>query len=236
MQKLAHWAKQWLGLHLNPQQLRALTRYQQELLRWNQHTNLTAIREPDQIVAKHFLDSLSVLTATGCLNGQRVADVGTGAGFPGLVLKIACPTMHLTLIESVGKKAAFCRHIVETLALPDVAILTARAEEVGRMEGQRETYDWAVARAVARLPILAEYLLPLVKLGGGMLAQKGETAPREVQEAARALQILGGKVEKIHTLELPGITETRHLIVVRKTAATPARYPRRPGIPAKRPL
>lgn len=236
MQKLTHWAQAWLGLHLTPQQRAAFEHYRQELIAWNQRINLTAIRDPEQMLSKHFLDSLSVLKATGCLNGQRVADVGTGAGFPGLVLKIACPAMRLTLVESVGKKANFCRHIVETLALENVEVLTARAEEIGQQEGHREAYDWAVARAVARLPILAEYLLPLVRLEGHMLAQKGETAPREAQEAARALQILGGKLEKIEPVELPGIAETRHLVVIRKVAATPARYPRRPGMPAKKPL
>ncbi len=236
MYKLAHWAQEWLGLHLTPQQSEAFEHYRQELMTWNQRINLTAIRDPEQMLSKHFLDSLSVLRVTGCLSGQRVVDVGTGAGFPGLVLKIACPTVRLTLVESVGKKADFCRHIAETLALENVEVLAARAEEVGQQEGHREAYDWAMARAVARLPILAEYLLPLVRLDGYMLAQKGETAPREAQEAARALQILGGKLEKIESVELPGIAETHHLVVVHKVAATPARYPRRPGMPAKRPL
>ena len=236
MHKLTRWAQAWLGLRLTSQQRVAFERYRQELIAWNQRINLTAIRDPEQMLSKHFLDSLSVLKATGCLNGQRVADVGTGAGFPGLVLKIACPAMRLTLIESVGKKAKFCRHIVETLGLENVEVLTARAEEIGQQEGHREAYDWAVARAVAQLPILAEYLLPLVRLEGHMLAQKGETAPREAQEATRALQILGGKLEKIETVELPGIVETRHLVVIRKVAATPVRYPRRPGMPAKKPL
>jgi len=236
MRKLSRWAQQQLDLRLSPQQLQAFSRYQQELLRWNQHTNLTAIREPDQVITKHFLDSLSVLTATGCLNGQRVADVGSGAGFPGLVLKIACPAMRLTLIESVGKKADFCRHIVQTLDLPEVTVLAERAETAGHMADHREAYDWAMARAVARLPILAEYLLPLVKPGGGMLAQKGETAAAEAEDAAHALQILGGKLENILPVELPGVAEPRYLVVIRKTGVTPERYPRRAGVPAKRPL
>jgi len=236
MADLAHLSQTWLSVPLTSQQVAALTRYQQELLDWNQRINLTAIREPEQIATKHFLDSLSVLTATGCLNGQRVIDVGTGAGFPGLVLKIACPEMRLTLLESVGKKADFCRHIVATLGLEDVEVVHGRAEEVAHWDAHREAYDWAVARAVARLPILAEYLLPFVRLGGAMLAQKGETGPAEAQEAQRALEMLGGRLEKIHSLTLPGIAETRYLIVARKVSATPARYPRRPGIPSKRPL
>ncbi len=225
-----------LGVSLNPSQAAAFARYQRELLAWNQRFNLTAIREPEQVLIKHFFDALSVLKATGCLDGQRVIDVGTGAGFPGLALKIACPHMRLTLLDSVAKKVAFCQHIVETLALDDVEVIQGRAEEVAHWEAHREAYDWALARAVARLPVLAEYLLPFVRVGGAMLAQKGETGPSEAQAAQHALEVLGGQLEKIYSLDLPGINETRYLIVVRKQASTPARYPRRPGIPAKRPL
>ncbi len=236
MSDLSSLAQRWLHWHLTPSQQAAFDRYLEELLVWNRRFNLTAIREPDQIVVKHFLDSLSVLTVTGCLDGQRVVDVGTGAGFPGLALKIACPDMQLTLVESVGKKADFCRHIVEVLGMEKVEVITGRAEEVGRRPGHREAYDWAVARAVARLPILAEYLLPLVQVGGAMLAQKGETGPAEVQTARRALALLGGELERVQPLSLPGITETRYLILIRKRAATPEAYPRRVGVPARRPL
>ena len=236
MEKLARLARQWLGLELSSAQQQAFRRYLDELLLWNQRFNLTAIREPEAILIKHFLDSLSVLRATACLNGLRVIDVGTGAGFPGLALKIACPTMRLTLVESVGKKADFCRHIVAALELKNVEVLTARAEEIGHNPTHRAQYDWAVARAVARLPILAEYLLPLVCPGGAMLAQKGETGPAEVQAAQHAFEVLGGELERIRSVTLPSIAEPRYLIVVRKRSATPPRYPRRPGIPAKRPL
>ncbi len=236
MEDLARLAQRWLHWRLTPAQQAAFDRYLQELLAWNRRFNLTAIREPEQIVVKHFLDSLSVLTVTGCLDGKRVVDVGTGAGFPGLALKIACPDMRLTLVESVGKKAEFCRHVVDALGMEGVEVITGRAEEVGRQPSHRESYDWAVARAVARLPILAEYLLPLVRLEGAMLAQKGETGPAEVQAARHAFAVLGGDLERVQPLTLPGITETRYLIVVRKRAATPAGYPRRVGVPAKRPL
>ncbi len=236
MERLVTWARTWLGLHISPAQADAFRRYLQALQTWNQRFNLTAIREPEAILAKHFLDSLSVLTVTGCLDGQRVVDVGAGAGFPGLPLKILCPAMRLTVVESVAKKAAFCRHVADTLALDGVTVLAERAESVGRQAAHREAYDWALARAVARLPILAEYLLPLVRLGGAMVAQKGETAVAEAQEAQDSLALLGGALEKIHPLTLPGIAETRYLVLVRKVAATPPRYPRRPGIPSKRPL
>ncbi len=229
-------AEQWLGLRLSAEQEEALEWYGAELLRWNERVNLTAIRSPEDVRVKHFLDSLSVLTATGCLDGKRVADVGTGAGFPGLVLKIACPQMRLTLVEAVSKKLDFCKHVAAKLGLDGVGFLHARAEDVGRHDEHREAYDVAVARAVARLPVLAEYLLPLVRLGGVMVAQKGESATQEVQAAQYAVGVLGGSLEKIQEVELPSVAERRYLVIVRKVAPTPARYPRRAGIPSKRPL
>ncbi len=226
----------WLGRPLNARERAALARYEQELLAWNSRMNLTAIREPEAIRTKHFLDAMSCLQATGPLHGQRLVDVGTGAGFPGLVLKILFPDLRLTLVEAASKKVAFCRHMVEVLGLQEVTILHARAETVGRSPEHREAYDWAVARAVARLPILAEYLLPLVRVGGHMLAQKGERGPAEAQSAEYALRVLGGELERVQPVLVPGVAEERYLILVRKIAPTPARYPRRPGIPSKRPL
>lgn len=163
-------------------------------------------------------------------------DVGTGAGFPGIPLKIALPKMQLTLVESVGKKAAFCQHIVDTLKLEKVTVLHARAEELGQHKDHRECYDWAVARAVANLPVLAEYLLPLVRVGGGMLAQKGESAIAETHAAERAIRVLGGQLRQVRKVELPGVAEDRFLVVVNKKAPTPPGYPRRVGLPAKRPI
>jgi 16S rRNA (guanine527-N7)-methyltransferase len=197
---------------------------------------LTAIRDPEAVEAKHFLDSLSCLKVMACHANLRVVDVGTGAGFPGLVLKIACPAWRVTLVEANNKKVAFCRHVVDMLGLKGVHIVHARAEDLGRDPSHRESYDWAVARAVARLPILAEYLLPLVRIGGRMLAQKGETGPAEAQEAEGVLRILGGELAQVVPVDVPGIAGDRYLVIARKVAPTPARYPRRPGIPAKRPL
>lgn len=142
----------------------------------------------------------------------------------------------MVLVESIGKKARFCEHVVSSLGLANTEVAHARAEQVGRMSDYRAGFDWAVARAVAQLPILLEYLLPLLKLDGTAIAQKGETGPAEAQEAEKALEVLGGQLREIIPVELPGVTETRHLIVVDKVAATPETYPRRPGIPAKRPL
>ena len=151
-------------------------------------------------------------------------------------LKIFYPDLKLTLVEATGKKVAFCEHIVNTLKLTGVTVVKARAEDLGREAAHREKYDWAVARAVAEMPVLAEYLLPLVKRGGHMLAQKGESAPAETQAAERAIRKLGGEVGKLTQIELPGIVETRYLVVIKKSAATPPAYPRRPGVPTKTPL
>lgn len=225
-----------INLTLSPAQVAAFRRYAELLVEWNQKFNLTAITDTRGIEVKHFLDSLSVLLALRCLPDARLIDVGTGAGFPGLPLKIVCPQLRLTLVEATGKKADFCRAVVEELGLKHVQVVKARAEEIGHDAAHREQYDWAVARAVAYLPALVEYLLPLVKLGGHALAQKGEDAPVEAQAAGRALKLLGGGLQKIIPVELPGVAETRYLVVCDKTAVTPGKYPRRPGIPTKEPL
>ena len=236
MQELANQARQIFGVKLTHAQLNALQRYEAELLAWNERFNLTAIHSPEDIRVKHFLDSLSCLCAMRGTAMERLIDVGTGAGFPGLVLKIAVPAIRLTLVESVGKKARFCEHVVDTLKLDGVQVVANRAETVGHMDEHRQAYDWAVARAVAVLPVLAEYLLPLVRIGGYMLAMKGESAHQEVQTAESALRLLGGRLVKILPVTLPGVVEARHLVVIEKIAATPSGYPRRVGVPVKKAL
>jgi 16S rRNA (guanine527-N7)-methyltransferase len=236
MEQLARYAQNSFGIHLTSSQVAALTIYEQELLEWNGKFNLTAIRDTEGIRTKHFLDSMSCALAWKDRPPRRLIDVGTGAGFPGLVLKILYPGMKLTLVESVGKKASFCKHMVEKLALEEVAVLTLRAEEAGQLPEHRERYDWAAARAVANMPVLAELLLPLVRVGGAMLAQKGEGAPAETQSAERALKMLGGSLRQLIPVTLPGVAEERTLVVVDKIAATPSGYPRRAGLPAKKPL
>jgi 16S rRNA (guanine527-N7)-methyltransferase len=167
---------------------------------------------------------------------SRLIDVGTGAGFPGIPLKILYPTMKLTLVESVGKKAMFCQHIVSVLGLEEVDVVHKRAEDLGQNPKHRECYDWAIARAVANLNVLSEYLIPLVKIGGRMLAQKGESGPAEAQSAEKAMKLLGGKLEELIPVNLPGVAEDRYLVVAEKVAATPPKYPRKPGVPMKQPL
>jgi len=236
MEKLVHAARQLFGVHLTGRQVLALITFENELLAWNGKFNLTAIRDAEGIRTKHFLDSFSCVLAWKENPPKRLIDVGTGAGFPGIPLKILYPSMELTLVESVGKKTTFCRHAVEILKLEAVEVVTARAEEVGQMPAQRESYDWAVGRAVANLPVLAEYLLPLVQVGGRMLAQKGHSGPAEAHNAEKAFKLLGGRMRSLLPVILPGVAEERYLVVVDKVAATPPQYPRKPGFPAKKPL
>lgn len=236
MEKILRDARQLFGLALSTRQLAQLAVYERELLLWNEKFNLTAIRDVEGIRAKHFLDSLSCSLAWKERIPHRLIDVGTGAGFPGIVLKLLYPGLKLTLVESVGKKASFCTHIVQTLELENVEVLAERAEAVGQNPAHREKYDWVVARAVATMPVLAEYLLPLVKVGGGMLAQKGESGPAEVRAAETALKLLGGRIRKLVKVELPGVADERYLVVIDKFAATPQGYPRKAGIPSKKPL
>jgi 16S rRNA (guanine527-N7)-methyltransferase len=225
-----------VGLHLGKIQVAAMERYERELLDWNTRFNLTAVRDSNGVQVKHFLDSLTCFLALRDSSVNKVIDVGTGAGFPGLPLKIACPAMQLTLVESVGKKADFCRYVAKTLALDGVDVVQERVEVLGQLPAYREQYDWALARAVASMPVLAEFLLPLVRVGGRALAMKGESGPAEAQTAESAMRVLGGHLRQIVPVHLPGVAEERYLVVVDKVAATPANYPRRVGVPAKRPL
>ena len=236
MEKLAHEAQTLFNVHITGRQVMSLITYEKELLEWNQKFNLTAIRDVESIRVKHFLDSFSCVLAWQGTPPRSLIDVGTGAGFPGLALKILYPNMKLTLVESVGKKAMFCQHIVSVLGLEHVNMIQARAEDLGHNPQHREKYDWAVARAVANLSVLSEYLLPLVERNGMMLAQKGESGPAEAQSAEQAIKILGGKLKQLIPVNLPGVADDRYLVLVEKVAATPHNYPRKPGIPAKTPL
>jgi len=236
MENLKQAALAMLGLRLTSRQVAALQKYEQELLDWNTRFNLTAIRDSEAIRVKHFLDSMTCLLAMRESVPNRLIDVGTGAGFPGIPLKIIFPNMRLTLVESVGKKADFCEHMVKVLCLDGVEVLTSRAEEIGQAAAHRQQYDWAVACAVATLPVLVEYLLPLVKVGGHALAQKGETAHAEVQAAEHAMHLMGGRLHQILPVTLPGVADERYLVVIDKIAGTPPAYPRRTGVPAKNPI
>jgi 16S rRNA (guanine527-N7)-methyltransferase len=237
MERLVDGAQQLLGLNLTQRHRQAFQLYHNELISWNTRFNLTAITDSEGVQIRHFLDSLSCLLAIGdAVQGQSLIDIGSGAGFPGLPLKIVRPSLRVTLVEATRKKAEFLRHIVDRLELSDVTVIGARAEHIGRDPSHREKYDWVTARAVAAMPTLVEYLLPLCRLGGYCLAQKGEDAVAETSSAEPAVLLLGGRLNRLVPVELPGLAETRHLVIIDKVARIPDRYPRQPGRPTKRPL
>lgn len=246
-----------LGIGLTRRQLSAFSLYLNELLKWNQRANLTAITTPDGIQTKHFLDSLTCLLgfpsvepgeggATPLSNvlerlnggsGLSCLDVGTGPGFPGLPLKIVLPGMRLTLVESVGKKTAFVSSLVEQLGLDGVEVLTSRGEDLARDPRYRERYDVVVVRALARMATLAELTLPFCRLGGRVVApKKGEQMVGEIEEGRHAVELLGGRYTEPVPVRLSLLDGDRILVVVEKVAPTPGGYPRRAGVPAKRPL
>jgi 16S rRNA (guanine527-N7)-methyltransferase len=226
-----------LSLELTTDQQQAFDSYAHELVEWNEtRVNLTAITEPLAIEIRHFLDSLSILKVVQFPPNAKVVDVGAGAGFPGIPLRIVCPKIQLTLLEATGKKIQFLQHIVQTLNLSNVKFANLRAEEAGQVPAHREQYDVVLARAVAHMPILMEYLLPLCKVGGRCIALKGESAAEEVGAAEHAMRLLGGRFSQLIPVELPHVAETHYLVVIDKVAATPPQYPRRPGIPSKKPL
>jgi 16S rRNA (guanine527-N7)-methyltransferase len=225
-----------LDLSLSPQQEAHFDQYARELAVWNEHTNLTAISDPDGVRLRHFLDSLTVIKAVPMSPGLRVIDVGTGAGFPGLPLKIICPDIQLTLLEATGKKTAFLQHLIDLFKLDNVTNVNARAEDAAHDSAHRAAYDVVLARAVARLPALLEYLLPFAKVGGLCVAMKGRTAQDEAADSTQALATLGGRIKGIETIQLPGVEDPHRLVIIEKIAPTPREYPRKPGIPTRKPL
>jgi 16S rRNA (guanine527-N7)-methyltransferase len=219
---------------LSAAQLDQFEQYARELLAWNAHMNLTAITDSAGLTVRHMLDSLRCARSWGEAP-RRIVDVGSGAGFPGLPLKLLQPSLAVTLVESVEKKAAFLRHVVAQLGLSDVQVLTLRAEQAGRDAAHREQYDVALARGVADLCVLAEYCLPLCRAGGRFLAPKGADVRSEVARAEPVFARLGGRLLAVEPVELPGV-EPRSLVVVEKVLPTPGQYPRAVGIPSRRPL
>ena len=224
------------GLPLSDEQLRQFTRYYELLVEWNEKMNLTAITEEHEVAVKHMVDSLTAYDAALFQAGTSVIDVGTGAGFPGLPLKIFCPEIKLTLMDSLNKRVKFLQTVALELGLQDVECVHARAEEGARNKKYREQFDLAVSRAVARLPILCEYCLPFVKRGGHFLALKGRAFAEEVEEAAKAIKVMGGSHTEVREVHLPDLEDKRAIIIVTKTMPTPKAYPRKAGTPAKNPL
>lgn len=222
------------GFGLSPFVLERFARYYELLVETNKVMNLTALTAPEDVAVKHMVDSLLAYDAS--MGERSLADVGTGAGFPGLPLKLYCPSIRLTLIDSLAKRLGFLEKVTEELGLSDVRLLHLRAEDAGHRAELREAFDFVTARAVARLSVLSEYCLPLVKVDGSFIALKGSKHAEETEEAREAIKLLGGKIIRVIPVKLPGLDDGRAIIVIRKVKATPAAYPRKAGTPEKQPL
>ena len=221
-------------LSFTEEQLAQFTRYYELLVETNKVMNLTAITEPEEVVVKHMVDSL--LAYEDGMQGKTLVDVGTGAGFPGVPLKIYCPSLRVTLVDSLGKRLRFLQQIIDELGLKGIRCEHLRAEDAGRSKKHREQYDYVTARAVARLSVLSEYCLPLAKKGGQFIALKGSRFAEEIEEGEAAVKILGGKIISAEPVKLPGLDDGRAIIKIAKIKATPAQYPRKAGTPEKQPL
>lgn len=230
---------QWLadkGIQLSDRQLDQFRSYYQLLVEWNEKMNLTGITEIEAVYEKHFFDSVSLAFYIDLLPIGRMVDVGSGAGFPSIPLKICFPHLKVTIIDSLNKRVQFLNHVVQQLELTDVECVHGRAEDIARLDKHRDQYDLATARAVARLSVLNEFCLPFVRAGGIFAAMKGADPQQEVEAAAISLKELQGKQRKIHHFKLPVEQSDRHIIVIDKLRATPRKYPRKAGTPLKQPL
>ena len=225
-------------LSLSEKQIGQFRLFYENLIKWNEVMNLTAITEEEDVYSKHFLDSLSLVALVDpqSFRGISVIDVGTGAGFPGLPIAIAFPEARVTLVDSLQKRVNFLQDTVKLLGLENVNVFHARAEEFARIESEREKYDIACSRAVARLNILAEYCIPFVKKGGYLIAYKADRLKEEMEDGKKAASILGGRVDQVISFQLPGTDYNRTLVQVIKEKHTSGKYPRKAGTPSKDPL
>lgn len=223
-----------INMQLPESKIRDFFTYMEELLEWNQKINLTAILERDEIIDKHFVDSLTI--SNYIEENKKIIDVGTGAGFPGIPLKIAREDLKIDLLDSLNKRINFLNEMIEKLKLKNITAIHSRAEDESNKKEKREQYDIAVSRAVANLPVLLEYLLPFVKVGGKCICMKGSNIEEEINNSKKALKELGGEIEKIEQFKLPGTDATRNIIIVKKINTTPKKYPRKAGTAVKNPI
>lgn len=225
-----------LNVNLTDQQADQFMQYKTLLVEWNEKMNLTAITEDIEVITKHFLDCLTVQSSIDLSKIQTLVDVGTGAGFPGLVLKIAFPNIHITLIDSLNKRLKFLQHVIETLGLTGIECVHGRAEDLGKNKAYREQFEVCASRAVANLAVLSEYTLPFVQKGGYLIALKGQKLDEELAEGEKAISILGGTIDQLVDVVVP-YTDLNHRIAkIKKVKETPKKYPRKAGEPTKAPL
>lgn len=225
---------QEIGYTLQKEQLEQFFTYKELLIEWNKKMNLTAIEQEEDIITKHFIDSLSI--ASYIPDTAKVIDIGTGAGFPGIPLKILKKDLSITLLDSLNKRITFLEEVIRNLSLENIQAVHARAEELAHKEEYREQYDIAVSRAVAPMHTLLEYMLPYVKIGGKCICMKGPNLQEESKDLQNCLETLGGKIEKIEEIVLPETEIKRNIMLIKKENKTPKKYPRNPGMPSKKPL
>ncbi len=223
-----------IEIKLNEEQLNQFYKYMELLLKWNEKINLTAITEPKEIIKKHFIDSLTILKHIK--DNENVIDIGTGAGFPGIPLKIANPSIQIILLDSLNKRIKFLNNLIDELKITNIKTIHARIEEVGQNKEYREKFDVVTSRAVSNMNILSEYMIPFAKINGKCLCMKGSEIEEEMKNSKRTINILGGKIQEINTFKLPESDIKRNLVIIKKEKNTPKKYPRRPGIPSKQPL
>lgn len=224
------------GIILSPQQIAQFDEYYKTLVEWNEKMNLTAITNEDEVYLKHFYDSITAAFHFNFNEPINILDVGAGAGFPSLPIKIVFPELKVNIVDSLNKRIGFLNHLANKLGLKNVSFYHDRAETFGQNKDHREKYDLVMARAVARMPVLAELCLPLTKVNGHFLAMKGADATDEMKEGKKAIELLGAEYVKEIAFELPIEESTRHIIITKKIKTTPKKYPRKPGTPNKQPI
>lgn len=224
------------GIKLSDHQLEQFETYYEMLVEKNKVMNLTAITEKNEVIDKHFADSLALIKSGVSLTGQKILDIGTGAGFPGIPLKIAFPELEIVLLDSLNKRIKFLNEVIEALGLEKITAIHGRAEDFAKQKEYREQFDYVVSRAVANLTVLSEYCLPYVKVGGCFISYKSGEIDEELNNSKKAVQILGGKIEEVVKFQLPDTDIGRSFVKIKKNKNTAKKYPRKAGLPAKEPL